>query len=208
MFRANRKIISFRLIFSLTSLLLFFYGCGSEKQEQTTKHRSPEVTEQEQKILAAKINTFENERKLLLEKMDSYHQTIQKLAQEYGTVDLSSRLDMKKQRVAGLLDELTGVEAERIMLEARIKMLEQKETRTAEEEKMLADSKFELQTTKEYEKRMREMLNKEDDESIELGRKQQTINEFQGKLELTKEMYNTVCRRIMELESTQQDQDI
>jgi hypothetical protein len=208
MFGINCKIISFRLIFPLAILLLFFNGCGSEKQEQTTKHQSAEVTEQEQKILTAKINTLEDQRKLLLENMDQYRRVIKKLAQEYGTVDLSSRQDMKKQRITGLLNQLTGIKAERSMLEAKIKMLEQKETKTAEDEKELAGSKLELQPTKEYEKRMREMLIKEDAESIELVRKQQTINEYQKKLELTKEKYDYVSRQIHELESKQLNQDI
>ncbi len=204
MFRRNRKLISYGLIICLASLMLVFKGCGSEKRGQAAKSQNLTTSEQEQKNRDEKLSLLENERKLLREHMDQYRQTIQKLAQEYGTVDLSSRQDMMLKRVAILLDELTDIEARRIMLEAHIKMLEQKEAKEAEDEQKLASLKLELEPTKESEKRMRETLAREDAESIELGRKQLTIHEYQEKLKLTKEMYDIVCKRLQELESKQQ----
>ena len=201
--KRNKKVISYGLIICLTGLMLVFKGCGSEKREQAAKDQDINVSEQEQKARAEQINILENERKLLQEKMDSYRQTIQKLAQEYGSVDLSARQDMMSKRVASLLDELTDIEAKRNFIEAQIKVLEQKETKDAEDEQKLAVLKSELELIKEYEKRMRETLAKEDAESIELARKQLTINEYQEKIKLTKEMHDIALRRIQELESKQ-----
>lgn len=205
MFKRNRKIISYGLIICLASLLLFFKGCGSEKRERTAEDRNLSISEEEQKNRVEKISILENERKLLLGNMDQYRQTIQKLAQEYGTLDLSARQDMVIKRIANLQTELIDIVAKRNFLEAQINVLKQKEAKEAEDEQKLASLNLELEQTKEYEKRMRETLAKEDAESIELGRKQMTIHEFQEKLKLTKEMYDMVCRRIQELESTQQN---
>jgi chromosome segregation ATPase len=205
MFKRNTKVVSYGLIICLVSLMLVFKGCGSEKREQAANSQEPGISEQQQKARDEKLSILDNERKLLQEKMEQYRQTIQKLAQEYGSVDLSARRDLVKQRAKSLLDELTDIEANRIRLEAKIKMLEQKEAKEAEDEQKLASLKSELEPVKEAEKRMRETLAKEDAESIELTRKQQTINEYQDKLKLTKEMYDTVCLRLQELESTQQN---
>jgi succinoglycan biosynthesis transport protein ExoP len=229
-----------------------------------------------------KLAILENERKLLTQNMDSYRTTINRLAQEYGTVALASRQDMMLQRVANLLDTLTGVEADRIRLEARVKFLEQTKeqpiapgellsmrqeyisqdpevigltenimeleqerivaeqtltssnpeilrknelintlrTRLAERKdeaskdfdelvakeaaeagnKTLDSLRSELEQTREYENRLRETLSEEDTETIGLGRKQLTIQEYQDRLALTKEMYDVVLRRIQNLE--------
>ena len=137
--------------------------------------------------------------------MEQYRQTINKLAHEYGSVDLSARCDLFKHRVKSLLDELTGIEAERSMLEAKVKILEQKETKEAEDEQKLAALKSELEPVKESEKKMRETLAREDAEYIELNRKQQTIDDYRDKMKMTKELYDIVCKRIQQLESTQQN---
>jgi capsular exopolysaccharide synthesis family protein len=229
-----------------------------------------------------KLAILENERKLLSQNMESYRTTINRLAQEYGTVALASRQDMMMQRVANLLDTLTSVEADRIKLEARVKFLEQtKEQPIAPEElltmrqqyisqdpevvaltdnimeleqeriiaeqtltssnpeilrknelinalrarlqerkaetsedfdemvakeaveagtKTLDSLRSELEQTREYENRLRETLSVEDSETIGLGRKQLTIQDYQDKLALTKEMYDIVLRRIQNLE--------
>jgi len=64
----------------------------------------------------------------------------------------------------------------------------------------LANAQAELEQTAAYEKRLREILAKEDDETIGLGRKQLTIQDLQYQLDLDKEIYDTVSRRIKELE--------
>jgi capsular exopolysaccharide synthesis family protein len=64
----------------------------------------------------------------------------------------------------------------------------------------LVNARTEMEQTKAYENRLREMLTKEDTETIGLGRKQLTIQDLQDQLDLTKQMYDTVSRRIQELE--------
>jgi len=204
MFKRNKKVVSYGLIICLAGLVLVFKGCGAEKREQAAKDQNPTISEQQQKTRDEQIAILENERKLLLEKIDQYHQSIQELAREYGSVDLSARRDLIKQRIKSLLDELTNIEAERSMLEAQVKIIEQKETKAAEDEQKLAVLKSELEPIKESEKRMRETLAKEDAEAVELDQKQQAIDKYQEKMKLTKELYDTVCRRLQELESTQQ----
>lgn len=68
---------------------------------------------------------LEDERKMLVEKLQSQRQAIRQLAQEYGTANLNSRQDMMLRRVATLLSELTRVEAQNIGLEAQVKSLDQ-----------------------------------------------------------------------------------
>jgi len=67
---------------------------------------------------------LENRRDILYERIENDRQTIYQLGQEYGSVALEGRQDMMLQRVASLLNTLTGVEAERIKLEAQVKLLE------------------------------------------------------------------------------------
>ncbi len=66
--------------------------------------------------------------------------------------------------------------------------------------KRLISLRSELEQTREYENRLRETLSEEDSETIGLGRKQLTIQVYQDKLALNKEMYDTVLRRIQNLE--------
>lgn len=51
-----------------------------------------------------------------------------------------------------------------------------------------------------FEQHLQEMLSKEDSETIELGRKQLAIQDLQGQMNLTKDIYETVRRRIQQLE--------
>jgi len=229
-----------------------------------------------------KLNVLENERKVMAEKLQRQRETIRQLAQEYGTADMGGWYDMRLQRVASLLAELTKVEARRIYLEAQVQLLQQtKQQPIATEEllkmrrqyinddpmvnvltiniaqldqaliaarqtlaptnpelthkaellkalkerleqhreeanktfddlmsremanagqKELINTKGELEQTVAYERRLREVLAEEDAETIGLGRKHLTIQDLQGQLDLTKEMYDTVRRRIQELE--------
>lgn len=229
-----------------------------------------------------KLTVLENERRALTDKLQSQHEAIRQLAQEYGTTDLLSRQDMKLRRVTTLLAELTQLEARRISLEAHVQLLEQtkeqaiapeellrmrnehinsdltiqeltrnivqldqeliiaKQTLTpknpalkqkqelldafrsrleekrqelaknfddmvsgqinkASKEKFL-NAQTELEQTRAHEKRLREVLAKEDTQTIELGRKQLKIQDLQFQLDLDKEMYDTIRRRIRELE--------
>ncbi|UCC98567.1 MAG: polysaccharide biosynthesis tyrosine autokinase [Phycisphaerales bacterium] len=228
------------------------------------------------------LDLLESERDVLYEKIQNDRQTIYQLGQEYGTVALEDRQDVMLQRVASLLDTLTGVQAERIRLEAQVQLLERtrqqaiapeellrmrreyinedtsvtaltgriteleqeiivaKQTlspanpeiqnkigllealkQRMEERKQEASKDFddlvaketaeagnrqlvairsELEQTREYEKRLIETLSKEDTQTISLGRKQLTIQELQADLDLTKERYDLVLRRIQDLE--------
>ena len=228
------------------------------------------------------LAVLENEQKVLSEKLQSQRTSIAQLAQEYGTTTLAGRHDMKLQRVASLLAELTKMEARRIYLEAQVKVLEQtKEEAISPQELLkiredyinndpsvkllttsivqldqdliaavqtltptnpqlnqrkelleamrvrlgeqretagktfddlmakevaktgsqkLANAKTELEQTKAFENQFREILSKEDTETIGLGRKQLTLQDLQDQLNLTKQLYDTVSRRIQELE--------
>ncbi len=64
----------------------------------------------------------------------------------------------------------------------------------------LRNSRARLEETAAYEKRLREKLAAEDDQTIQVGRKQLSIQDMQYQLGLEKEMYDTVTRRIQELE--------
>ncbi len=229
-----------------------------------------------------KLTLLENERKVLTEKLQSRHQAIHQLAEEYGTRDLDKRQEMRLQRVTTLLSELTKTEAQRINLEAQAQFLERtkeqsiepkdllkmradfinsdptileltrsiiqfeqdlivaKQTMTPEnptlkqkqelldafqarlEEKRqeitknfddmvpeqinragkekIFDAQTKLEQTKVYENRLKEVLANENTQTIELGRRQLNIQDLQFQLSLDEEMYNTVRRRIQELE--------
>ncbi|MBW8035470.1 MAG: polysaccharide biosynthesis tyrosine autokinase [Planctomycetes bacterium] len=64
----------------------------------------------------------------------------------------------------------------------------------------IADIKLELESTKEYEKRIRDELTRKNTETIGMGRKQLTINDQQEKLLRLKTMHDTINSRIDELE--------
>ncbi|MHC4573526.1 MAG: polysaccharide biosynthesis tyrosine autokinase [Planctomycetota bacterium] len=93
-----------------------------------------------------------------------------------------SSLEQKRQEIAGTFDEAVSEEIEKAGKER------------------LSNVRSELDQTKEYEKRLRDVLAKEDAQTIELGRKQLQIQDLQYQLDLDKEMYDTVRRRIRELE--------
>ncbi len=228
------------------------------------------------------LTTLEDALKLNSEKMESQRQTIYRLGQEYGTTLLDSRQDMMLQRVQGLLQTLTDVEANRINLEAQVQLLEQTKEQpiapedllsisqeyinndpgvvgltenitTLEQELIVAQQMYtetnpevqrkkellemmrtrlkerkeeankafdelaakqaasagqkklvslrsELEQAKLYEQRLRDSLSSQDAETIEIGRKQLTIQKLQEENELTKQMYNTLLERIQDLE--------
>ena len=103
-------------------------------------------------------------------------------------------------RQANLLEKLTDYLEQR-----RLKIGETFDQMIAEElgrsgADRLADAKAELEQTIAYEKRLKEMLDEEDARTIELGRKQLAIQDMQEELNRTKDYYETVQRRIQELE--------
>ncbi|MFC1738381.1 GumC family protein [Planctomycetota bacterium] len=67
-------------------------------------------------------------------------------------------------------------------------------------EGQLANVTIELTQIADYEKRLQDMLAKENSETIGLGRKHLAIQDQQEQLGLTKELYDTVRRRIQQLE--------
>jgi len=95
---------------------------------------------------------------------------------------LRARLEERKQEASQTFDDLIASEL--------IKAGNQK----------LVNTQAELEQTVAYETRLREILAKEDSQTIGLGRKQLTIQDLQYQLDLDKEMYDTVRRRIKELE--------
>ena len=229
-----------------------------------------------------KLTVLENRRDFLYERIENDRQTIYQLGQEFGDVVLQGRQDMMLQRVASLMDKLNQVEAERIQLETRIKVLERTREQSIpaadllkmrqdyisedpevvaftervtqleqdiivaeqtmsptnpelsriterlrifkehlENRKQEASNAFdnlvakesaeagnkelvtvrsELEQKREYENSLRETLNKQDIQTIQTGRKQLTIQELQDRLDLTKEEYNLVLKRIQALE--------
>ncbi len=223
---------------------------------------------------------LEGEQKVLSGKMGSYGTQIAQMAQEFGSKKLAGRYDMKLTRVGNLLKTLTEVEARRILLEARVKVLEQTgedtvspqervsmreeyvikdpgvQARTTnivaleqeliiakqdlapgnpqikqkeelleairtslEEQKKKAREKFdelmkdetanlseqklaalraELEQAQAHENELRDLLSKEDEQTIDLGQKELAIQDLQDQLGFTKEMYDRITRRIQE----------
>jgi capsular exopolysaccharide synthesis family protein len=64
----------------------------------------------------------------------------------------------------------------------------------------LANAKMELEQTAVYESRLKETLAKEDAQTVELGRKQLAIEEMEEQSASTKELYDTLGKRIQQLE--------
>jgi succinoglycan biosynthesis transport protein ExoP len=224
---------------------------------------------------------LEDESKVLAGDMDSQRASINQLAQTFGDANLTTRHNMKLDRVGKLLATLTEVEAKRIYLESQAKLMENREQESVAPEdllkmreeyinkdpalgvltsnivqmeqevaearqilaptneelkrkvalldelkksldekktlagenfdkliarevaktgdKKLANAQAELEQTKAYEDQLRQILAKEDDETIGLGRTQLTIQDLQDKLALTKELKDRIDRRIQEL---------
>ncbi|MBN2269125.1 MAG: polysaccharide biosynthesis tyrosine autokinase [Sedimentisphaerales bacterium] len=225
--------------------------------------------------------TLEGEQKLLAGKLEAYQSQIRSMADEFGSKKLLGRYDMKLERVGKLLFVLTDVEAKRILLETRVKLLDnaQEETVTPEEwmkmredyvngdpavqarssnivvmeqelvvakqtlapgnpqikqkeelldvlrtgldeqkekarqafnklmeqetlnlaNKQAEDLKKQLEQTKAQEDEIRSLLAQEDSETIDLGQKNLAITDLQDQLALTKELYDTISRRIQEV---------
>ncbi|MDD5327548.1 MAG: AAA family ATPase [Phycisphaerae bacterium] len=94
-----------------------------------------------------------------------------------------------KERVAQLKEE-SGQTFDELMAEKMAKAGKER----------LAKAQAELEQIRAYEERFRELLAKEDTETIGVGRTQVAIQDLEDELALTKETYDTVSRRIKELE--------
>ncbi len=229
-----------------------------------------------------KLAILESEHKVLANELQRQRQAIRQMAEEYGSVTLTSRQEMMLQRVADLQSELTKVQTQKITLQTQQQLLEQRgsqggapgdvikmryefinanpsfqllsnnitelnqglvvarqtlaptnpelkqkaellevlETHLKEKEDelgktfdelitkelatghagQLADAETELTEMTAYEKRLQDMLAAENSETIEVGRKNLEIQGRQEQLVLTKELYETVQRRIQQLE--------
>ena len=71
---------------------------------------------------------------------------------------------------------------------------------TRKDKDKLSAVKTQLQQTAFYQQHLRKMLSAEDASTIELGRKQLAIEDLQAQFDMTREFYDTVRRRIQELE--------
>lgn len=240
------------------------------------------VVSEEAKGEDHKLTVLENERRVLSDKLQRQRQTINEMAQEYGTQSLTSRQEMMLRRVAALQAKLTEFEMDKITLKVKEQLLRGKEKQPIEPEKLLrlryeftnsdlmvrtltinvanldqglivakqqlaptnpqlhrkarlletlkqrlethrqeVDRQFDEMVAKElirtdknqlrnikeqlkqiaaYEEHLKEVLSREDTDTIELGRKQLAIQDLQDQLNLTRDIYETVRRRIQELE--------
>ncbi|MBL7107571.1 MAG: polysaccharide biosynthesis tyrosine autokinase [Phycisphaerae bacterium] len=77
------------------------------------------------------------------------------------------------------------------------KLIEEGYAKSGEDQ--LEKAQMELQQLEAYEEHLRAALEKEDSETIEIGRKQLTINDLQEQLDITKNLYDAVQRKIQEL---------
>ncbi len=93
-----------------------------------------------------------------------------------------ARLDEKREEVSKKFDERMSKQVDKASADG------------------LANARLDLEQTVVYENRLREMLAKEDAKTVEVGRKQLAIEEIKEQLASTKEMYDTIGRRIQELE--------
>ena len=93
-----------------------------------------------------------------------------------------TRLDEKREDVGKKFDERMAKQVDKVSADK------------------LTNARLELEQTGTYENRLREMLAKEDAKTVEVGRKQLAIEEIKEQLASTKEMYDTIGRRVRELE--------
>jgi len=229
-----------------------------------------------------KLRLLENERKVFAEKLNQQRKTLRDLAEEYGTVELNPREEMMLQQVAVLQGLATKTDADILLLEIKIDLLEEikdestlqrvllerrhtfiqndllvqmltKRIAQLEEELIsarqilssentqlkrraelleafktnleehrekvektfdesiteeisenreagLADAKLELRGLEAQRKILQDKIDEQDTDTIELGRKQLDITEQQEQLALTKEVYDTIRRRIQRME--------
>jgi succinoglycan biosynthesis transport protein ExoP len=93
-----------------------------------------------------------------------------------------ARIEEKRQELGKSFDDMISIEASK-----------------NSNEKLLA-AKAELDQTKAHEKRLRDILENEDTQTIRLGRTQLNIQDEQFQLQLNQQMYDQLSRRIQELD--------
>jgi len=71
-----------------------------------------------------KLQLLENERKVFADKLKRQRDDLRRLAEEYGTVELTPRQEIMLQRVAALQGLATKIDADKLLLEIRIELLE------------------------------------------------------------------------------------
>ncbi len=98
-------------------------------------------------------------------------------------------LEASRSRLAGKQQEL----------EKDFEAVISKEVGKANRDQLLA-AQAQLEQTITHEKHLQEVLNKEDTQTIQLGRTQLNIEELQFQLSFDQQQYEAVCRRIRELE--------
>jgi len=137
------------------------------------------------KALAEKVAQVEME--LLLARQTSTESNPEIAKKTNLLQALNKRLDGLKNDVGQSFDELMAKEA--------AKGKQQK----------LARLQAELQQFTEYEVRLRNLLSQEDSEIVKLGRKQLDIQDLQRQMDLDQQAYDTLCRRIKDLELLQKN---
>ena len=95
---------------------------------------------------------------------------------------LRSRLDEQKKKAGETFDRLMAKEV------------------ASSASKKLLNLKEEFKQTEAHEKELRDLLAKEDSQTIDLGQKDLAIQDLQDQLGLTKELYDTISKRIQEFE--------
>jgi len=98
---------------------------------------------------------------------------------------MKSRLEEQKQTVGKTFDETMSTEL------------------TKNTNQKLLNAQAELKQTKAYENELRDIQGTEDANTIALGRKQLAIQDLQNQWNLTKQMFDTISRRIQEIEMEQ-----
>ncbi len=180
-------------------------------QEELTKFEMRKITLEVQiQLLKGSKNQGVAPEKLLKMRHDFINTDLMVRALTVNVTQLEQELIVAKQtlaptnpeirRKAELLNVLTQRFNQRLgeVGKAFDEMMAQEIARSGENR--LASSEAELEQIQTYEKHLRARLAQEDTETIELGRKQLAIQDQQDQLDLTKELYETVRRRIQELD--------
>jgi hypothetical protein len=170
-------------------------GCVSQEQAAGEQMRAD---------LYRQISVLESQRQSLADKMQQQRSSLRQMTEEGGAVDLDNRVQMRMQRVAALMKELIEIETKRAKLESEIEVLDRMQQKKPEDIDKLAQKRGELDVTSGYEKRVRDILAKEDAEAVELGKKKVAIADLKEQIELTRQAHENVSRRIEELKKQEQ----
>ncbi|MCK5175684.1 MAG: polysaccharide biosynthesis tyrosine autokinase, partial [Planctomycetes bacterium] len=179
-------------------------------QAELTKIQTRRITLEAQKQLLEETSQNSSSDKLLTMRYEfvNSNPTIQALTA--NIIQLDQQLIVARQVLAASNPELKRkVE----LLEASQRRLEEKSLEVGQtfddmmtrelsmnREVEIANVQVELEQITEYEIRLETMLSKENSETIGLGRKHLAIQDQEEQKELTKELYDTVRRRIQQLE--------